>query len=130
MRTACDFSALFRSSVGFDRVFDLIENAAHVQTIDSWPPYSIEKTGNDRYRITRRSPASRRTRLTSRRSRTCWSCGEKSNDEDGQYLHRGIAARSFERRFGLADHVKVVRGTGSRPIIDRGESRRIAHACQ
>ena len=52
MRTSYDFSPLFRSSIGFDRIFDLLENAARVQTSDNWPPYDIEKTGEDRYRIT------------------------------------------------------------------------------
>ena len=52
MRTAYDFSPLFRSSVGFDRVLDLLENAARVQTLDNWPPYDIEKAGEDQYRIT------------------------------------------------------------------------------
>jgi molecular chaperone IbpA len=50
--TAYDFSPLFRSSVGFDRVLDLLENAARVQALDDWPPYDIERAGEDRYRIT------------------------------------------------------------------------------
>ena len=52
MRTAYDFSPLSRSSIGFDRIFDLLENAARVPTPDNWPPYNIEKTGEDQYRIT------------------------------------------------------------------------------
>ena len=52
MRTAYDFSPLFRSSVGFDRIFDLLENATRVQALDNWPPYNIEKAGEDQYRIT------------------------------------------------------------------------------
>jgi molecular chaperone IbpA len=52
MRTPYDFAPLFRSSVGFDRVFDLLENAARVQAIDNWPPYNIERAGEDQYRIT------------------------------------------------------------------------------
>ena len=51
MRTSFDFSPLYRSSIGFDRVFDLLENATRVQTIDNWPPYDITRTGDDTYRI-------------------------------------------------------------------------------
>ena len=52
MRTAYDFSPLFRSSIGFDRIFDLLENATRVQSLDNWPPYNIEKAGEDQWRIT------------------------------------------------------------------------------
>src|SRR5690349_19862705 len=52
MRTAFDFSPLYRSSIGFDRVFDLLENASRTTTVDNWPPYDIAKTGDDDYRIT------------------------------------------------------------------------------
>ena len=52
MRTAFDFSPLFRSTVGFDRIFDLLDNAQRVSTIDNWPPYDIVKTGEDQYRVT------------------------------------------------------------------------------
>ena len=53
MRTNYDFSPLFRSSIGFDHVFDLLQSAARIQAIDNWPPYDIEKTGEDQYRLTR-----------------------------------------------------------------------------
>ena len=52
MRTDFDFAPLFRSGVGFDRIFDLLENATRVQALDDWPPYDIERTGEDGYRIT------------------------------------------------------------------------------
>jgi molecular chaperone IbpA len=54
MRTNFDFSPLFRSSIGFDHLFGLLENAARVPSIDNWPPYDIEKTGDDQYRLTMR----------------------------------------------------------------------------
>jgi molecular chaperone IbpA len=108
MRTAYDFSPLFRSSVGFDRIFDLLENATRVQAIDNWPPYNIEKVGEDQYRITMAvagfSPDE--LNLTSQPNWLVVS-GQKQGEESTQYLHRGIATRSFERRFELADHVKV-----------------------
>ena len=108
MRTAYDFSPLFRSSVGFDRIFDLLENATRVQALDNWPPYNIEKVGEDQYRITMAvagfSPDE--LNLTSQPNWLVVS-GQKQGEESTQYLHRGIATRSFERRFELADHVKV-----------------------
>ncbi len=108
MRTAYDFSPLFRSSVGFDRIFDLLENATRVQALDNWPPYNIEKAGEDQYRITMAvagfSPDE--LNLTSQPNWLVVS-GQKQGEESTQYLHRGIATRSFERRFELADHVKV-----------------------
>ena len=108
MRTAYDFSPLFRSSVGFDRIFDLLENATRVQTMDNWPPYNIEKVGEDQYRISMAvagfSPDE--LNLTTQPNWLVVS-GQKQGEESTQYLHRGIATRSFERRFELADHVKV-----------------------
>ena len=112
MRTAYDFSPLFRSSVGFDRIFDLLENATRVQAIDNWPPYNIEKVGEDQYRISMAvagfSPDE--LNLTSQPNWLVVS-GQKQGEESTQYLHRGIATRSFERRFELADHVKVKDGS-------------------
>ena len=108
MRTAYDFSPLFRSSVGFNRIFDLLENATRVQAIDNWPPYNIEKAGEDQYRISMAvagfSPDE--LNLTTQPNWLVVS-GQKQGEESTQYLHRGIAIRSFERRFELADHVKV-----------------------
>ncbi len=110
MRTACDFSPLFRSSIGFDRIFDMLENAARVQTIDNWPPYDIEKTGADRYRITLAVAGFSPDEL---------SVTQEPNllvvrgDKSGLYRDRGIAVRSFVRRFGLADNVKVAGATST-----------------
>jgi molecular chaperone IbpA len=108
MRTAYDYAPLFRSSISFDRVFDLLENAARVQTIDNWPPYDIEKTGDGSYRITLAVAGFSPDELSVTQERNLLVVsGRKSGDDSGRYLYRGIAARAFERRFGLADHVKV-----------------------
>ena len=108
MRTSYDFSPLFRSSVGFDRIFELLENAARAQVGDNWPPYDIEKLGEDRYRITMALAGFTRDQLSvTLEPNLLVVKGAKADDDDGQYLHRGIAARSFERRFELADYVKV-----------------------
>ncbi|MEK0083830.1 Hsp20 family protein [Benzoatithermus flavus] len=108
MRTVFDFSPLFRSSIGFDRVFDLLENATRFQTTDSWPPYNIEKMGEDQYRIVMAVAgfAPDELNITVEPNLLVVS-GEKKVDENVQYLHRGIAAGSFERRFELADFVQV-----------------------
>ena len=108
MRTAYDFSPLSRSSIGFDRIFDLLENAARVPTMDNWPPYNIEKAGDDQYRITMAVAgfAPDELDLTVQPNLLIVS-GHKQGQENTYYLHRGIATRSFERRFELADYVKV-----------------------
>ena len=109
MRTAYDFSPLFRSSVGFDRVFDLLENAARVQAVDNWPPYNIEKAGEDRYRITMAVAgfAPDELDLVVQPNLLVVSGRKQGQEGSTEYLYRGIATRSFERRFELADHVKV-----------------------
>ena len=117
MRTAYDFSHLFRSSVGFDRIFDLLENAARLQPIDNWPPYNIEKTGEDQYRITMAVAGFSPDEIdVVQQENTLLVNGQKHPDPEGvQVLHRGIATRAFKQSFNLADHVKV---TGA--ILENG----------
>ena len=115
MRTEYDFSPLFRSTVGFDRMFDLLQHAAHGGVDENYPPYDIERTGEDSYRVTLAVAGFKLDDLNvvaqqnmlvvtgERRSRAETNGGEQHR----QVLHRGIAGRSFERRFELADHVKV-----------------------
>jgi molecular chaperone IbpA len=113
MRTVYDFSPLFRSSIGFDRVFDLLENATRVQSIDNWPPYNIEKWGDDQYRITMAvagfAPADINIEVKGNSLNVSGKKTDKTEGGKTEYLHQGIASRGFERRFQLADHV-VVRG--------------------
>jgi len=109
MRTTFDFSPLFRSSIGFDRIFNLLETAARVDQLGNWPPYDIAKTSEDGYRITMAVAGFAENELTiTHQPNLLMVVGEKSGDEGGQFLHRGIASRAFHRRFELADHVKVV----------------------
>jgi molecular chaperone IbpA len=109
MRTAFDFSPLFRSTVGFDRVFDLLDNASRLTSVDNWPPYDIVKSGEDEYRVTLAVAGFTENELNVTQERNLLVVsGEKAANEDVQYLHRGIAGRSFQRRFELADHVRVV----------------------
>ncbi|TCV68675.1 Hsp20 family protein [Neorhizobium sp. S3-V5DH] len=109
MRTNLDFSPLFRSSIGFDRMLDALQAASRIETIDNWPPYDIVKTGEDDYRIAMAVAGFSQDELTMTQEQNLLIIsGQKANAEDVQYLHRGIAGRSFQRRFELADHVKVV----------------------
>ena len=111
MRTY-DLSPLYRSTVGFDRMASLIDRALSAEnTSQSYPPYNIEKTGDDAYRITLAAAGFSQDELSieSRESQVVISGAKaQAEPEEGvEVLHRGIAARSFERRFQLADHVKV-----------------------
>ena len=108
MRTTLDFAPLYRSSIGFDRMFSLLDNAARMQGTDNWPPYDIVKTGDDEYMITMAVAGFSPDELTiTHEPNLLVVAGQKSGDDNGQYLHRGLTARSFERRFELADHVQV-----------------------
>jgi molecular chaperone IbpA len=109
MRTNLDFSPLFRSSIGFDRMLNVLEAASRVDTVDNWPPYDIVKSGEDEYRIAMAVAGFSQDELTiTQEQNMLFVAGQKTNAEDVQYLHRGIASRSFQRRFELADHVKVI----------------------
>jgi molecular chaperone IbpA len=108
MRTTLDFSPLFRSSIGFERMLNALETASRVDTIDNWPPYDIAKTGEDNYRINMAVAGFSQADLAiTQEHNMLIVAGQKAGEEDGQYLHRGIAGRPFQRRFELADHVKV-----------------------
>jgi molecular chaperone IbpA len=101
-----DFAPLSRFTIGFDRLFDLLGQASHLGLDDSFPSYDIEKTGEDTYRVTLAVPGftSDDISIESQPNMLVVS-GRKSRDQGGQALHRGIAVRSFERRFNLADFV-------------------------
>jgi molecular chaperone IbpA len=106
MRTNFDFTPFRRSTVGFDRLFDLLESSLPVA--DSHPPFDLEQRGEDSYRITLAVAGFRADEIevTAERNMLTVS-GRKADADDGRFIHRGITARSFERRFGLADHVHV-----------------------
>jgi molecular chaperone IbpA len=105
-----DFSPLFRSTIGFDRLARLVDTATRVDnTAMSYPPYNIEKTGEDAYRLTMAVAGFSQDELDiTVHEGTLVVTGKAHNEqENGRYLHRGIARRAFERRFSLADHIKV-----------------------
>jgi molecular chaperone IbpA len=108
MRTVLDFAPLHRSSIGFERVFDLLE-AASTQPPDNWPPFDTVRLDEDTYRITMAVAGFRREELDiSVQSNMLVISGEHKTESQGEYLHRGIANRPFVRRFELAEHVQVV----------------------
>jgi molecular chaperone IbpA len=109
MRTL-DFSPLFRSTIGFDRLASLVESAMSAdESTMSYPPYNIEKTGQDTYRITLAVAGFAEGELQIEQREEALFIGGQKKDANGaeRYLHRGIAARSFKRQFQLAEHVKV-----------------------
>ncbi|HEY8963315.1 MAG TPA: Hsp20 family protein [Alphaproteobacteria bacterium] len=104
-----DFSPLFRSMIGFDRLADLLDT--QMATTNAYPPYNIEKKGDDDYQISMAVAGFGSEDLdVTVENGTLIVRGEKvmkENDEGKTYLHRGIATRTFEQRFQLADHVEV-----------------------
>jgi molecular chaperone IbpA len=106
-----DLSPLYRSTVGFDRLFSLLDQASGVEAgVPGYPPYNIERTGENAYRITMAVAGFSDSELSiESRENTLTVKGEKKAEEgqNAEVLYRGIAARSFERRFQLADHVEV-----------------------
>ena len=107
-----DFSPRYRSTVGFDRLFTMLDSLAQPEGGQSYPPYNIERTGEDSYRISMAvagfaeddiSIEAHRNVLTIKGERK-----DETNGEGSEVLYRGIAARAFDRRFQLADHVDVV----------------------
>lgn len=112
MRTNLDFSPFYRSSIGFDRIFNLLENASPPQNADSWPPYDIAKLGEDTYRIVLALAGFGEDELTITQEPNMLVIeGAKTDNDEVQYLHHGLALRSFVRRFELADHVTIVGAT-------------------
>jgi molecular chaperone IbpA len=110
MRTGFDFSPYRRTTVGFDRLFDFLENAARTDVGDNYPPFDIEKVSDDRYRITLAVAGFKPSELDiTARQNLMVVTGRKAENrnKDGNFLHMGIATRAFERRFELADFVRV-----------------------
>ena len=108
MRTF-DFSPLYRSAVGFDRLMNVLDAAQKNGAADGYPPYNIEKTSEDSYQITLAVAGfgSADLDVEVRDGQLVIVGKGDSEEQDNQFLHRGIALRAFERRFQLADHVEV-----------------------
>lgn len=105
-----DFTPLYRSTVGFDRLFNLLDSVSGFdQGPTAYPPYNIERLGENEYRITMAVAGFGQDEIkVDVKEQTLNIVGEKkANEKEREFLHRGIAARAFERRFQLADHVEV-----------------------
>ncbi len=105
-----DFAPLYRSTVGFDRLFQLLDGVAGADTdAPTFPPYDIEKLGENSYRIVMAVAGFGKDALDVEvKENTLSVKGTKPDEKDSaEFLHRGIAKRNFERRFQLADHVQV-----------------------
>ena len=106
-----DFSPLYRSTVGFDRLFTMLDTLSQPDQAQTYPPYNIERTGENTYRITMAVAGFDETELSlEAHAHVLTVKGEKSDEPaegSSEYLYRGIAKRAFERRFQLADHVEV-----------------------
>jgi len=105
-----DFSPFYRSTIGFDRMAQFLENAARVPEFESgYPPYNIESVGEDHYRVTIAVAGFAQDDLDIEvRENVLYVSGRKKEEsEERHYLHQGIAGRAFQRQFRLADHVKV-----------------------
>ena len=112
MNTIFDFAPLWRSGVGFDRLVDLVEQAVKFEPTDNYPPYDIEKTGDNAYRVTLAVAGFTPGELSvNSEPNLLIVSGKKAEAPEAEYLYKGIATRAFERRFNLADYVKV---TGAR----------------
>ena len=105
-----DFTPYRRSTVGFDRLFDLLENNARPQQAENYPPFNIERSGDDNYRITLAVAGFKNDEIdiTAQQNLLLVSGNKEDRQDDRrEYLHMGIANRNFERRFELADFVRV-----------------------
>ena len=104
-----DFSPLFRSTIGFDRLMQLVDTATRFES-DGYPPYNIESTGENAYRLTMAVAgfSADEIDVTVKENALLVTGRSKKEDDKKAYLYRGLARRSFERRFQIADHIKVV----------------------
>ena len=111
MRSAFDFAPFRRSTVGFDRLFDMLENSTFGQAGENYPPFDLIKAGDNEYRIELAVAGFKPEELDITAHENVLIVSGRKNEESEQkgadYVYRGIANRSFERRFALADHIKV-----------------------
>ncbi len=115
-----DFTPLYRSTIGFDRLAQLLDNVTGLDADTTYPPYNIERLGENEYRISMAVAGFVEDEIRIEvKEQSLTVRGEKKPDQaDRQFLHRGIAARSFERRFQLADHVEVTSAQMKDGLLD------------
>ena len=111
MRSAFDFAPFRRSTVGFDRLFDMLENSNTGQAQENYPPFDLIKLGDNEFRIELAVAGFKGDEIDITAQQNVLIVSGKKSEESGEhgsdYIYRGIATRSFERRFALADHIQV-----------------------
>ena len=108
MRTTFDPTPFWRSTVGFDRLFDMLDQTNHLQANDTYPPYNIERGDEDHYRISLALAGFSPDEVTITAEQNVLTVeGSKAQKTDTEYLYQGISARAFRRVFNLADYVQV-----------------------
>src|SRR5438874_1356544 len=111
MRSAFDFAPFRRSTVGFDRLFDMLENNSFGQAQENYPPFDLVKEGENQYRIQLAVAGFKQDEIDITAQQNVLVVSGRKADETGEkgadFVYRGIANRSFERRFALADHIQV-----------------------
>ncbi len=132
MRTNFDFTPFRRSTVGFDRLFDMLETSSRPEVGESFPPFDLARDGEDSYRITLAVAGFHpdEIEITAQQNQLIVS-GRKADDgnaESGRYLHRGIANRAFERRFQLADFIEVRSATFENGLLSVALKREVPEA--
>ena len=111
MRSAFDFSPYRRSAIGFDRLFDMLESSGLGQNGENYPPFDLVRTGDNTFRIDLAVAGFKPDEIDITAQQNVLVVtgrkNEESEEQDSDYIYRGIATRSFERRFALADHIEV-----------------------
>ena len=108
MRTTYDFAPLWRSTIGFDRLFDLVDAAQQAGTEDNYPPCNVERLGEDRYQISLAVAGFSPDEIAITAEQSVLTVeGRKAEKQQREFLHQGISSRPFKRQFNLADYVQV-----------------------
>lgn len=130
MRTV-DFTPLYRNAIGFDRLFNMMEANTSKNTSGGYPPYNIEQKAENNYRITMAVAgfAEEQLDLTQKENMLIVK-GERKSEEEKKYVYQGIAERDFERKFQLADYVKVVGASMENGLLHIDLEREIPEAMQ
>ncbi|WP_100753439.1 Hsp20 family protein [Vibrio salilacus] len=130
MRTA-DFTPLYRNAIGFDRLVDMMEASAAKNSSGGYPPYNIEQQDDNHYRITMAVAGFAEDQLElTQAEHTLIVKGERKAEEGKSYIYQGIAERDFERKFQLADYVKVIGASMENGLLHIDLEREIPQAMQ
>jgi molecular chaperone IbpA len=128
MRTY-DFTPLWRSTVGFDRVFDILNSNSLAQAQPEYPPYNIERSGEDTYRVSLAVAGFSPEEISITAQQNLLTVtGQKEDPAEGEYLHRGIAQRPFEFRVSLEDHIEVEAASFDNGLLQIDLVRRVPEA--